>query len=182
MDCVAVPLRPSWCCGPLQSLCRKRRSGTLGSPLPVQPWRSPTPGPSGIPAASRARGRDSSGDPLLGFSPPSRYCSFPLPPTSRRKAPLLGFRPLQRMKQAESTFRVCARIRRGSHPVGYGAARRLFQPLNGLFLRPPSDHFQAGYARGVSLQGIRPLAQTWRLVTASMPSRPLFPTVGQLPS
>lgn len=47
--------------------------GILGSPIPVQPWRLRALGSSGFPVALRTRGRDSSDDPLLAFSSPSRY-------------------------------------------------------------------------------------------------------------
>jgi hypothetical protein len=38
--------------------------------------------------------------------------------------------------------------------IDYGAARRLSQPLSGVFLSPPSRHFQAGDVRGVLPSGV----------------------------
>jgi hypothetical protein len=50
-----------------------------------------THGPSGIPSLARAQRRDSLDLPLLRFDSPTRCFPKSPPPTSRSKAPLLGF-------------------------------------------------------------------------------------------
>jgi hypothetical protein len=95
----------------------------------------------------------------MGFGSPSRYVPKSLPRVSRPRAPLLGFRRPFNARGGESPrpapvarpglpggARGCAS---GSHPASYGAAPRFSQPLSGLFLSPPSRHFQTGGVRGV---------------------------------
>jgi hypothetical protein len=117
-------------------------------------------GPSGLPLATHAQGRNSLNAPLMGFDPPSRYNPKPLLPNSRTRAPLMGFLPLQRMRRPELTARSVARIkalrgvtsaafRRLFPHTGYGVALRFSQPLSDFSLRPPSCHFQTGDAPGV---------------------------------
>jgi hypothetical protein len=91
------------------------------------------PGPSGISSSARTQGRDSLGDPLMGFDAPSRSISKPPPRVSRPRAPLLGFRRPFNARGGESPRPVpVARSRLpggargsagGSHSASYGAAR-----------------------------------------------------------
>jgi hypothetical protein len=117
-------------------------------------------GPSGVPSSIRVQRRDSLNDPLLGFSSSSR-CYPKSPPTaSRPKAPLLGFRSLQRMKEKRVHVRRClATLRQppGRYPgsVPAGPNPPVTVPLTGflnlsatLFLSPPPHHFQVGGAPG----------------------------------
>ena len=133
----------------------------MGSPLPVRRWRSQARRPSGVPSSALAQRRDSLDDPLLAFGPPTRYVPAVPPAVSRRRAPLLGFLPLQRSRRRESTP---PRIAPRSSPVprdprpGPTLAGTL--PLAGFhnlsaafFLSPPSHHFQMGDARGVLPSG-----------------------------
>jgi hypothetical protein len=117
-------------------------------------------GPSGIPSSCRVQRRDSLDDPLLGFSSSSRCCPKSPPTASRPKAPLLGFRSLQRMKEKRVHVRRClATLQRppgrypGSAPAGpippVTVSLSGFLNLSAtLFLSPPSHHFQVGDARG----------------------------------
>jgi hypothetical protein len=52
---------------------------------------------SGFPSLARAQRSDSLDLPLLGFDPPPRCFPKSPPSTSRSRAPLLGFQPLQRL-------------------------------------------------------------------------------------
>jgi hypothetical protein len=147
---------------PFRVLPTEDVAGTLGCLRPVRPWRPRARDPSGVPVSGRAQRCDSLGNPLLGFSPPSRCCPPSPPPVSRLEAPLLGFR-------APSTHweeRVHVPIRlpggrpgfagvyvRRSHPADYGVAHRFSQPLSDFFLSPPSHHFQVGGVRGVRPSG-----------------------------
>lgn len=97
------------------------------------------------------------GDPLLGFSSPTR--SFPKsPPAASRptgtspgvpcpySASGRGSPRPARCRAGAPVSRVCSDR---SRPAGYGAARRFSQPLSGFYLPPPSCHFQTGGAPGV---------------------------------
>jgi hypothetical protein len=138
-------------------------SGTLGCLFPVRPWRPRARDPSGVTVFDRAQRCDSLGNPLLGFSPPTRCCPPSPPPVSRLEAPLLGFRAASTLE--EERVHVPIRLPGGrpgfagvsagrSHPAHYGVARRFFQPLSDFFLSPPSPHFQRGGVRAVRPSGV----------------------------
>jgi len=111
-------------------------------------------GPSGLPSSTRAQGRDSLGDPLVGFHPPSRFVNEPPSPHSRTMTPLLGFRSPSALEEegghvrpacAGSAPRVFASgLDDGSHPADYGAAHRFSQPHSGVVLPPPSRPISDG--------------------------------------
>jgi hypothetical protein len=159
---------PSWSHHPLQSLGGRRSSGPSGFPLPVRPWHSRAPGPSGLPSSVRAQGRDSLGDPLMGFDPPSWLVPKSPPIVSRRGHLSWGSRrpfsarggesprPAGSSTTSRSSVPDCSPgwCAGGSQAAGYGAARRFSQPLSGVFLSPPSHHFQMGGARGVLPTGV----------------------------
>jgi len=124
---------------------------------------------SGFPAAILARGRDSSNSPLMGFGSSSWCIPKLLPFASRRKATLVGFLSLQRLRRQESTSlnettRRCSCLRRPeTFPsrnlqvfphTHYGVAHRFSQPLSDLLLSSPSRHFRAGNALGIRPSGV----------------------------
>jgi hypothetical protein len=101
-------------------------------------------------------------DPLVGFSPSTRCFPKPPPTASRPKAPLLGFHRPYSVSGGESPrppgfpMRLpgCA----GNLPRGPTLPATVslagFPSLSAtFFLSPPSCHFQAGNARGVSPSG-----------------------------
>jgi len=142
---VASPPEPSWSYRPLQSLVGQRSSRLVGLPapgpvltlaerptppvFPASPW--PTEATlwailswgsallHGMSRSPRPRSLDQQA-PLLGF----------LAPTALRARGVHG-PPVTRRAPRSCRASVC-----GSHPAGYGAARRLSQPLSGLL--PPS--------------------------------------------
>jgi hypothetical protein len=139
-------------------------------------------GPSGIPSSIRAQRRDSLNDPLVGFSSSSR-CYPKSPPTvSRPKAPLLGFRSLQRMKEKRVHVQRClATLRQppGRYPGSVPAGPNLpvTVPLTGflnLSATSSSLHrptiFRWVALVGFTLQGVVPLAKPRWLVTTDIPS------------
>jgi len=127
------------------------------------------PNLSGIPAVAHALRSDSSGNPLLGFGPPTRYIPSIPPTVSRPKAPLLGFMPLQRIKQRVSTPRQVSLPGAPTFPPG------VYQPdpSGQLRCRPqvfPTSRRPSSTLRrptifrqvallGFPLQGFAPLAQ-----------------------
>jgi hypothetical protein len=122
---------------------------------------------AGIPYPALVQGRDSQDIPLVGFNPPSRFIpetsvlhlvvqnhslgvSFPFNALSNEspRPPRLTGLAVRLGPKTGSAFTD------GSHPVSYGAAHRLSQPLSDLLLSLPSCHFQTGGVHGVRPPGI----------------------------
>jgi hypothetical protein len=94
----------------------------------------------------------------MGFSLPSRLSQNLRPWPLDRGHLSWGSLPLQRTGRRESTsvrFPGSASLAlpgwsaSGSHPAGYGVARRFSQPLSDFCLSPPLCHFQADGTPGV---------------------------------
>jgi hypothetical protein len=150
-----------------------------GSPLPVRSQCWQTHDPSGFPSLVLAQRRDSLGNPLMGFDPPSRLVPPSLPRASRRWAPLLGFSSPTALSRKRvhvpvgrpSDLPGCPGICRWSQTTDYGAARRLSQPLSGFFLSLASHRVSDGWRSwGFALQGFDPSTKPRRLVVVGMPS------------
>jgi hypothetical protein len=139
---------------------------------------------SGIPYPALAPGRDSRNIPLLRFNPPSRFVpetsvlhlsvqnhshgiSFPFNASGSESPRPPRFTGLA-IRLGPGAGSASAN---GSHPVGYGAAHRLSQPLSDFFLSLPSCHFQAGGVHGVRPPGICSLYEASG--SSSLPDYPL---------
>lgn len=143
-------------------------SKILGSSIPVQPWRLRALGSSGFPVALRTRGRDSSDDPLLAFSSPSRHrpnnlarhpsttstsLGVPCPfnalgegsPRPHRVSPMLAPWVLPRRLRAVPNHSVRCRSQ------AFSASQRLIPPPT----VPP--YFRQVALVGFTLQGFNPL-------------------------
>jgi hypothetical protein len=119
----------------------------LGSLHPLRSWRSlgarPLRCSIRLPCPrTRLRGRSSHGVKLLFTVLPTS-----LPSPSRARAPLLGFRPLQRMQRGgpRPPCLVGPVVAPAFPTAGYGAARRLSQPLSDFYPASPSHHVSGGW-------------------------------------
>jgi hypothetical protein len=129
--------------------------GELGSRLPVRPWHSQTPEPSGISSSDRAQRCDSLGIPLLGFSPSTRCCPTSPPPVSRQMAPLLGFRAPSTLE--EERVHVPNPVARWAPRFCRGVGRR----FPGRRLRCRSQVFPTSQ-RLLPLPALPPFSDGWR--------------------